>query len=52
MKTEKAVYSAPKAKTFEVNVQGVFCQSPYGPENQAGRGFTEGNNIINEPADF
>lgn len=41
MKTEKAVYSAPKAKTFEVNVQGVFCQSPYGPANAPGGPLSE-----------
>lgn len=37
MRTEKTVYSAPKAKCFEVNVQGVFCQSPlYGDPGAAG----------------
>ena len=45
MKTEKAVYTAPKAKCFEVKVQGVFCQS-YGQNGAPGQslGLNEDNN--------
>ncbi len=46
MKTEKAVYSAPKAKTFEVNVQGVFCQSP-GAYRSGGAGTYDPSEINN-----
>ncbi len=44
MRTEKTVYSAPKAKCFEVNVQGVFCQSlRYGNPGAAGGDVEDGN---------
>ena len=45
MRTEKTVYSAPKAKCFEVNVQGVFCQS-YGENRAPGQllGLDDPNN--------
>ena len=51
MSKKKELYCSPTTEPFVVRFEGALCLS-YGETGAAGRGFTQGSNIIDEEDDF